>query len=96
MALLVEQYRRDGFVVFDNSVCHNNNNNDTRVVDALAAAVTNLTTGANREFAEAVKAVVSSGVTPNFTAGCKIPWVQYEAGTNVATGTSSSSQLAPV
>jgi hypothetical protein len=92
LLLLVDKYHRDGFLVFDgNSSAFG----DHDCVAALDEAVTNLTNGGNLKFAADVKALAATGVTPNFTSGSKIPWVQYEAGGSGATVVDESLLLQP-
>jgi len=73
---LADQYRTEGFLVFANAFQDR--------VDSLDRAIHRLSTGGNSRFAMAVSDLANSGALPNFTAGARIPWVQYEAGTLVA------------
>ena len=74
---LEEKYRRDGLLVFPKAF-------SKYEVNQLDTAITELTTGQNKEFASRVLELVHSGKIPDFTSGDKIPWVQYEAGTDVS------------
>jgi alkylhydroperoxidase family enzyme len=81
---MVGAYNRDGYIVLDASLFQSH-------IPAISAALNNLVNGANLEFSHAVQAVVDSGTTPKFTSGCKIPWIQYEAGTKLQRDTTDSS-----
>ena len=68
-----QTYNRDGFVVFSRAFHHQ--------IEDVDKALMELTTGKNCRFKSDVLALASKGVEPDFTSGAKIPWVQYEAGT---------------
>ena len=104
MERLVQKFHRDGFIVIPDAVSMilQNSQDDTAMaartyMDALDVAVDELINGTNEPFSNAVKDVISlssssSNYKPDFTNGDKIPYIQYEAGTNLS---SSASLLTP-
>ena len=77
---LEETYHRDGYLVFSRAL-------PDSVVSQLDNSLDKLITGQNTDFFGQVLELVQSGRTPDFTSGDKIPWVQYEAGTEVSPAT---------
>ena len=71
-------FDRDGLVVFSRGL--------EASAPALRAAVDALKDGSNADFRDALLAQrrARGGAPPDFTNGAKIPWVQYEAGCEVA------------
>ena len=71
-------FDRDGLVVFSRGL--------EVSAAALRAAVDALKDGSNADFRNALLAQrrARGGAPPDFTNGAKIPWVQYEAGCEVA------------
>ncbi|KAH8072683.1 phytanoyl-CoA dioxygenase [Aureococcus anophagefferens] len=86
-------FDRDGLVVFSRGL--------EASAPALRAAVDALKDGSNADFRDALLAQRRSrgGAPPDFTNGAKIPWVQYEAGCEVAEplepGAASSDRTKP-
>ena len=107
MERYVHQFHRDGFIVFPDAVStlfQSTNHNTTTatattqtLIEELDVAIDELIDGTNESFAIAVKDVISSSELsksiPDFTNGDKIPYIQYEAGTNLSSTTASSPML---
>lgn len=83
---IVDQYNRDGYIVLDASRFGDQ-------VKDLDVALTNLVTGLNRPFAEAVRQRVQSADVPKFSSGNKTPWVQYESGTTLCTANTNAPSI---
>jgi len=79
LTALEEKYHRDDFLLFSRAFPDR--------VPYLDAAIRKFATGENSRFSHQVTELVRSGKTPDFTSGAKIPWVQYEAGTDVSLAT---------
>lgn len=77
---LEKTYHRDGLLVFSQAF-------PDSVVSDLDNSIQQIATGQNTEFLGRVMELVQLGKTPDFTSGDKIPWVQYEAGTEVSPAT---------
>jgi hypothetical protein len=74
---LEEQYHRDGLLVFPQAFTD-------KVPHLLDTSIGKFATGQNKIFSARVAELVQSGTTPDFSSGEKIPWVQYEARTEVS------------
>lgn len=86
---LTSTYKRDGFVAIEKAI-------PSSQVENLRSAVDRLTQGENKAFCADVKQLAASGETPDFSEGTRIPWAQYEAGTNVTARDSGSAATTPV
>lgn len=71
----LHQYHNDGFIVL--------NGYAPQEMQQVGVAIQRLCSGANPAFTRDVLALYENGSLPDFTAGAKIPWVQYEAGTEI-------------
>ena len=75
LAASTAAFERDGLLVFTEAF-------SAEQVAAQNEALQSLVDGSNAKFSVDFSAAAAGG-TPDFTSGAKIPWVQYEAGTQV-------------